>query len=115
MKDLMQSTRQFTIPTVVAFLLGAAAAGALAAEHTIHQKGKVFSAAEMAIKKGDTVMFLNDDNITHNVLSTTPGYDFNLGAIGPGHSTPVTFTKAAVVDIICAIHPGMKMQVKVTE
>ncbi len=115
MKDLMQSSRQFTIPTVVAFLLGAAVAGALAAEHTIHQKGKVFSAAEMAIKKGDVVVFLNDDNITHNVLSTTPGYDFNLGAIGPGHSTPVTFTKAAVVDIICAIHPGMKMQVKVTE
>jgi plastocyanin len=115
MKQLIKSTRRFTIPTVVAFLLGAAVAAALAAEHTIHQKGKVFSAPEITIKKGDTLVFLNDDNITHNVLSTTPGNDFNLGAIGPGRSTPVTFTKASTVDIICAIHPGMKMQVKVTE
>jgi plastocyanin len=109
------STRQLTVSTAVAFFLGAAVAAALAAEHTINQQGKVFSAAELAIKKGDTVVFLNDDNITHNVLSITPGNDFNLGAIGPGHSTPLTFTKAAVVDIICAIHPSMKMQVKVTE
>ena len=109
------SMKQFTVPTAVAFLLGVAVASALAAEHTIHQKGKVFSTAELAIKKGDTVVFLNDDNITHNVLSVTPGNDFNLGAIGPGNSTPLTFTKAAVVDIICAIHPSMKMQVKVTD
>jgi plastocyanin len=109
------SIRQLTAPAVAAFLLGAAVAAALAAEHTIHQKGKVFSATELTIKKGDTVIFLNDDNITHNVLSITPGNDFNLGAIGPGHSTPLTFTKAAVVDVICAIHPSMKMQVKVTE
>src|SRR5262245_29091335 len=109
------SMKQFTVPTVVAFLLGVAVASALAAEHTIHQKGKVFSAAELAIKKGDTVVFLNDDNITHNVLSVTPGNDFNLGAIGPGNSTPLTFTRVAVVDIICAIHPGMKLQVKVAE
>ena len=109
------STSQLAVPAVVAFLLGGAVAAALAAEHTIHQKGKVFSAAELAIKKGDMVTFLNDDNITHNVLSITPGNDFNLGAIGPGHSTPVTFTKVAVVDIVCAIHPSMKMQVKVTD
>jgi|SRR5262245_39766957 len=115
MKELMQSARQFAIPTLAAFLLGGAVASALAAEHTIRQKGKVFSAGELAIKKGDTVVFLNDDNITHNVLSITPGNDFNLGAIGPGNSTPVTFTRVAVVDIICAIHPGMKLQVKVAE
>jgi len=115
MREFIRSTRQFTIPTIAAFLLGAAVASALAAEHTIRQKGKVFSAAELAVKKGDTIVFLNDDNITHNVLSITAGNDFNLGAIGPGNSTPVTFTKAAVVDIICAIHPGMKMQVKVSE
>jgi plastocyanin len=115
MKTSIESMRQFTIPTIAAFLVGAAVASALAAEHTISQKGKVFSAAELAVKKGDTVVFLNDDNITHNVLSITPGNDFNLGAIGPGRSTPVTFTRAAVVDIICAIHPSMKMQVKVAE
>src|SRR5262245_15556266 len=88
---------------------------ALAAERTISQKGKLFSETAVALKKGDTLVFLNDDNVVHNVLSTTPGNVFNLGTIAPGHSTPVTFDKAGDVQIICAIHPSMKMAVKVAE
>ena len=40
---------------------------------------------------------------------------FNLGLIQPGHSTPVTFKNAGDLNIICAIHPTMKMVVKVAE
>lgn len=88
---------------------------ALAAEHTIGQKGKVFSDTSLKIKRGDTVVFVNDDNVAHNVLSNTPGNQFNLGAIGPGNSTPVTFDKSGEVLIVCAIHPTMKMTVTVSE
>jgi plastocyanin len=97
----------------VAFLAGISAA--YAADRTIGQKGKVFSEKEVTVKKGETLVFVNDDNIAHNVLSTTPAHKFNLGLIQPGHSTPVTFKTAGDLNILCAIHPTMKMVVKVTE
>lgn len=88
---------------------------ALAAEHSIGQKGKVFSQSALTIKHGDTVIFVNDDNVAHNVLSNSAGNQFNLGAIGPGNSTPVTFDKAGEVVVICAIHPSMKLTLTITE
>ena len=100
---------------MVAIAFAAGSTVALAAERTIGQKGKVFSEAEVALKKGETLVFLNDDNIPHNVLSTTPGHQFNMGLIGPGHATPVTFDKAGNIQIFCAMHPTMKMVVKVTD
>lgn len=98
----------------VAFVAGAAVA-ALAADKTINQKGKLFSETEITVKKGESVNFLNDDNIVHNVMSTAAGNEFNVGATKPGTVTPVTFKAAGDVRVICAIHPSMKMVVKVTE
>ncbi len=101
-----------------AFLAGGAvacvAAMASAAQHTIHEKGKVFSQTEITVKAGDTLMFENDDSVAHNVMSTTPGNTFNLGLLKPGSATPVTFNTPGDILIICAIHPSMKLQVKVT-
>lgn len=99
---------------IVAGLLAGTTA-ALAAEHSIGQKGKVFSETSLKIKRGDTLVFVNDDNVTHNVLSNSAGNQFNLGAIGPGNSTPVTFDKSGEVLVVCAIHPTMKMTVTVSE
>jgi plastocyanin len=106
----MQSLK---IGLALAFMAGASVA--LAAERTISQKGKMFSESAVQIKKGDSLVFLNDDNVVHNVLSTTPGSVFNLGSIAPGHSTPVTFDKVGDLQVLCAIHPSMKMSVKVAE
>jgi len=105
--------RLMTIALVAAFAGGSAVA--FAAQHSIMQKGKTFSESAITIKKGDTLVFVNDDNIHHNVLSTTPGNEFNLGSQAPGVSTPVTFDKAGQVDVMCAIHPRMKLQVTVTD
>lgn len=105
--------KSLKVGLALAFIAGASVA--LAAERTISQKGKVFSESALEIKKGDTLVFLNDDNVVHNVLSTTPGNVFNLGSIGPGHSTPVTFDKSGELQILCAIHPSMKMSLKVRD
>jgi plastocyanin len=105
--------KSLKVGVVLAFIAGASVA--LAAERTISQKGKVFSESALEIKKGDTLVFLNDDNVVHNVLSTTPGNVFNLGSIAPGHSTPVTFDKAGELQVLCAIHPSMKMSLKVKD
>jgi plastocyanin len=95
--------------------LGLGVTTAFAVEHSIGQKGRHFSESEITIKKGDTISFVNDDNISHNVLSSTPGNEFNLHSQAPGTSTSVTFDKVGDVNVICAIHPTMKMVVKVVD
>lgn len=108
---------QFKTMVVTAFLAGGAVAcgiAAYAADYTIGQKGKKFSKGEISIKVGDTLVFVNDDNIPHNVLSMDPSNKFNLGSLRPGSATPVTFKTSGDFTVICAIHPSMKMHVKVT-
>ena len=104
--------KAFPYVVAIAFVAGAAVA-AVAAEQTITQKGKAFSMTEVAIKKGDTLVFTNDDNVAHNIYSTSASNAFDLGSQPPGKSASVTFDKAGDVDIMCAIHPLMKMKVKV--
>ena len=107
--------KAFSYILAAAFLAGAGVAAVAAPQHTVNQKGKVFSVTDLAIKNGDTVVFFNDDNVAHNIFSMSPGNDFNLGAQPPGNSTSVTFDKAGDVEVMCAIHPLMKMKIKITD
>ena len=107
--------RQQTFCYAVAVLGASALTVAIAAEQTIHQKGRVFSADTVAVKKGDKVVFLNDDTVPHNIMSTSKGNEFNLGSVAPGTSIPVAFDNSGTVAVICAIHPRMKMTVTVSD
>jgi plastocyanin len=89
--------------------------GALAANLTITQKGRIFSSESVTIKKGEALTFVNDDTVPHNIVSTSKGNEFNLGSQPPGAATDVTFKEAGEALIICAIHPRMKMTVKIAE
>jgi plastocyanin len=102
------------VPFTLAILTGLSA-GALAANQVIHQQGRVFSSESVSIKKGASLTFLNDDSVPHNILSASKGNEFNLGSQAPGMSTDVTFKEAGDVQVLCAIHPRMKMMVKVTD
>ena len=48
-------------------------------------------------------------------MSVSKGNEFNLGSQGPGMSTNVTFTESGEVQVVCAIHPRMKLTVKVED
>jgi plastocyanin len=100
------------IPLVVAAGLST---GALAATQVIHQQGRAFSSESITVKKGEAVTFLNDDTVPHNIMSASKGNEFNLGSLPPGSSTDVTFKDDGEVQVICAIHPRMKMIVKVVD
>ena len=89
--------------------------GAFAATEVIHQQGRAFSAESVTVKKGDPLTFLNDDSVPHNIMSASKGNEFNLGSQAPGSSTEVVFKEAGDVTVICAIHPRMKMTVKVVD
>ena len=89
--------------------------GALAATQVIHQQGRAFSEESITVKKGESITFLNDDTIPHNIMSASKGNEFNLGSQAPGSATDVSFKDLGVVSVICAIHPRMKMSVKVVD
>ena len=99
------------IPVAVLALLCVAAG---AASRVVHQKGRAFSVSEMTVKRGEAVVFENDDTVPHNIMSATPGNAFDLGTQTPGNSTPVTFDEAGIVAVICAIHPRMRLTITVT-
>ena len=105
--------RNLTLLTLV--VTAGLSAGAFAATEVIHQQGRVFSVESVTIKKGEMLTFLNDDSVPHNIMSTSKGNEFNLGSQPPGTSTDVTFKEAGEVQVICAIHPRMKMMVKVND
>jgi plastocyanin len=103
------------LPTLTFAMCTGLSVGALAANLTITQKGRTFSSESITIKKGGTVTFLNDDSVPHNIMSTSQRNEFNLGSQPPGASTDVTFKEGGEVQVICAIHPRMKMTVTVSE
>jgi plastocyanin len=103
-----------TIITFTGLFIGISV-GALAANPSITQKGRAFSSEEVSIKKGEILTFFNDDSVPHNIMSTSKGNEFNLGSQLPGSTTDVTFKESGDVLVICAIHPRMKMMVRVTE
>ena len=85
----------------------------LAADHEITQQDRHFSQTEITIKVGDTISFKNDDEVTHNVFSVTPGMEFDLHRQAPGASSTIPFNKVGDVEVDCSIHPRMKLLVHV--
>jgi plastocyanin len=89
------------------------ASSASAAQHTVLQKGMSFVPETLTVKAGDTVVFKNDDRLTHNVYSKSASNSFNLKALRPGASESVTLSAPGEVQVRCAIHPKMKMTIDV--
>ncbi|HEV8640592.1 MAG TPA: plastocyanin/azurin family copper-binding protein [Methylomirabilota bacterium] len=91
-----------------------AATLAAGSDIVVVQRNKTFSPHEIQIRVGDRVVFVNEDEVTHNVYSPTPGLEFNIRSQQPGQSDVVSFSKPGVLEVRCAIHPKMKMRVTVT-
>lgn len=69
------------------------------------QKGMRFVPHVLAITAGDTVRFLNHDNVPHNVFSPEGGY--NLGVWGPNDTRTHEFSKTGAFSQLCSLHPEM--------
>jgi plastocyanin len=82
---------------------------------TIRQKNKQFGPRVIAVVRGTTVEFPNDDRIMHNVFSRSAGNMFDLGHYKKGTTKSVTFNKAGTVDVYCNIHPQMAATVLVAD
>ena len=99
---------------LTALALGAAliAVEGVAADFTVVQKARAFSLRQLTIKAGDQVTFTNEDGVSHNVYSETKGAEFDF-VQRPGAANAVRFSQPGLVEVQCAIHPVMKLQVQV--
>ena len=104
----------------VVLALSPAAGGAgspTTAAATMDQQGLVFLPHVLAIQKGTTVTFLNNDNDDHNVyfLDDTTGETLDIGTWGPGVSVDHTFNKPGMVITLCKLHLEMAAYLVVLE
>ena len=83
-------------------------------QNTISQKGREFHPGQIAIKRGDTIQIVNDDgDLLHHAYIDAKDFSFDSGDQQPGSKTDVTFPTSGDFDVLCAIHPKMKLTVHV--
>jgi plastocyanin len=93
-------------------LIAASAAVFAASTVQVGQSNKLFEKTTISIAAGDTIEFVNNDSVAHNVMES--GADaFNLGVMKPGEKKSRKFDKAGNHEVKCALHPRMKMTVEV--
>jgi plastocyanin len=85
-----------------------------APQYSISQKGREFHPGEINIKRGDTIQIVNDDaDLLHHAYVDSDKFSFDSGDQKPGTVTPIAFTVAGDFDVLCAIHPKMRLVVHV--
>ncbi|MGE0563450.1 MAG: plastocyanin [Pseudolabrys sp.] len=117
----MRQTR--TVPWRAMFL--AFAAGGIAAisgtltvlaqsQISVSQKGRMFHPSEVSIKRGEAILIVNDDaDLLHHAYIDSGAFKFDSGDQGPGSKTRVSFPTNGTFEVLCAIHPKMKLIVHV--
>ena len=110
---------RITAPALLALVLGATCGfgtvGRLEASgYLVSQKGRAFQPGSLAVARGDTITIVNDDSdLLHHVFIEADNFSFDSGDQEPGSRTPVTFTQKGTFQVLCGIHPKMKLAVRV--
>ncbi len=80
-----------------------------AARAEMDQRGLIFIPHVIAIQKGATVDFFNNDNDRHNVyfLYDDTGDTLDIGTWGPGQTVSHTFERTGVIITLCKLHLEM--------
>ncbi|MDO8881240.1 MAG: cupredoxin domain-containing protein [Coriobacteriia bacterium] len=71
---------------------------------TVTESGLAFSPPTLEVSAGDTVTFVNEDSVDHQVLIG----GVTLTRQTPGESVTWTAESAGTIDYICTLHPSMR-------
>jgi plastocyanin len=116
LKDAMtRPHRLFVVLAGAAFVTGLGTLVGLALpQHTISQKGREFHPGEISIKRGETLQIVNDDaDLLHHAYIDAPKFSFDSGDQQPGSRTDIAFPTPGDFEVLCAIHPKMRLMVHV--
>lgn len=84
-----------------------------ASTFTMTTRNKTFLPHVMAVPVGSSVSFPNEDPISHNLFSLTPGKTFDLGLYRRGPGKSQKFDTPGVVNVYCNVHPNMSAVIHV--
>jgi plastocyanin len=79
----------------------------------LSQRNVQFSSPLIVVVVGQTVDMPNEDDVAHNVYSSSPAKPFNLGIYPKGGTRQVTFDRVGTVDVRCSIHRRMTARIVV--
>jgi plastocyanin len=98
-----------------AMLVGAGTfAGLAASQYVVSQKGREFMPSSVTIKRGEALTIVNDDaDLQHHAYIDSDKFRFDSGDQEPGSKTNISFPVEGSFDVLCAIHPKMKLIVHV--
>jgi plastocyanin len=77
---------------------------------TIDMKNIQFSPSSATVKVGQTVKWVNEDDVPHNVI----GGPLKSKTFAKGGTYEFTPKKAETISYVCTIHPNMKATLTVT-
>jgi len=83
------------------------------ATYAITTRNKTLVPHVLAVPVGSTVVFPNDDPISHNLFSLSSNNAFDLGLYRRGAGKSQKFTVPGVVNVYCNVHPNMSAVIHV--
>jgi plastocyanin len=92
------------IVRVAAIAFFALCANAFAATHVVVMSGVGYEPSALTVKRGDTVVWRNDDPFPHTVTSSGR---FDSGSIAAGKQWKYVARKSGTFAYICTFHPNM--------
>ena len=99
--------------TTATSLFSASAANTTSPRHHVVDIAKFkFSPANLTIRQGDTVEWINRDIVPHT--ATEKGKAWDTEKLGRRNSARITFSVAGTVAYFCRYHPGMRAEITVT-
>ena len=81
---------------------------------TVGMKDIQFAPKDVTVKFGQTVRWVNQEDVPHNVTATK-GETFRSDNFSKGGSFEFKPTKAGRISYVCTIHPGMDGTLTVTK
>jgi len=92
--------------------IGWAASGS--SPYQVSQRGRDFQPNQISIRRGETIRIVNDDaDLLHHAYVSSEKFNFDSNDMEPGGKVDVKFPVAGDFNVLCGIHPKMKLAVHV--
>ena len=79
----------------------------------ISQKKRTYDPGAITIPQGSSIKIINDDIFLHHTFINDDRMEFDSGSQKKGTVIEIAFKERGVYDVLCAIHPKMKLEVTV--
>jgi plastocyanin len=103
-----------TLLALLAFIGGVSWADADSLPYQVSQRGRDFQPNKVVIKRGEMVRIVNDDaDLLHHAYVSSDKFNFDSNDMAPGSKVDIKFPVPGEFNVLCGIHPKMKLSVQV--